>query len=293
MNRVEGSILVAVAVLALGFQLWLPTTHVAETDYQAVASVLASEQQPGDVVLLVPWWTERARIYLPDGLPVVGYIGSDSDALERHPRIWVLSEPHLPRAGIGAFEDVFLPQRTEVGSARKFGNLKLQLFTNGRYRPTVMEAADSLASAQVYLEGPDGQRQSCTWDGRGHRCGNGKTVAKEWHDVHFAPYQCVRMDGPGGNAKQVVEFVSPGAGNVTLQAGFPWEYGPRIDTPAPVTLDIDGRASQITLEPRNELMHRLEGGAVQAGSHIRISVQSDKPNDRVVCVVLRVAGGAP
>jgi hypothetical protein len=115
-NRAEGSILVAVAVLAIGFQLWLPTTHVAETDYQAVASVLASEQQPGDVVLLVPWWTERARIFMPDGLPVVGYIGSDSDALERHPRIWVLSEPHLPRAGIGAFEDVFLPQRTEVGA---------------------------------------------------------------------------------------------------------------------------------------------------------------------------------
>ncbi len=93
----EGTLLVAVAVLCLAFQLWLPSTHVAEADYQAAAQVLASERQPGDVVLLVPWWTERARIFVPEGLPVVGYQGSDADSLDRYPRIWVLSEPHKPR----------------------------------------------------------------------------------------------------------------------------------------------------------------------------------------------------
>ena len=35
--------------------------------------LLAAERQPGDVVLLAPWWTERARIFVPEGLPVVGY----------------------------------------------------------------------------------------------------------------------------------------------------------------------------------------------------------------------------
>lgn len=293
MKRVEGFILLVAGVWALGFQLWLPSTHVAESDYQAVAQTLTNERQPGDVVLLAPWWTERARIYVPEGLPVVGYIGSDGDALERHPRIWVLSEPRLPRAGLGDFEKAFLPQRSEVGSARQFGNLRLQLFTNGRYRPGVLEGADALPSAQVYLESPDGQRQPCNWDGRGHRCGNGKTVAREWHDVHFAPYECVRMDAPGGPNREVVEFVSPGAGTVSLSAGFPWEYGTRIDAPVPVTLEIDGRPMQLVVPARSELMHRLDGGAVQAGSRIRVAVQADRPNDRVVCVTLRVAGGAP
>lgn len=293
MKRVEGFILLVAGVWALGFQLWLPSTHVAESDYQAVAQTLTNERQPGDVVLLAPWWTERARIYVPEGLPVVGYIGSDGDALERHPRVWVLSEPKLPRAGIGDFEKAFLPQRSEVGSARQFGNLRLQLFTNGRYRPGVLEGADALPSAQVYLESPDGQRQPCNWDGRGHRCSNNKTVAREWHDVHFAPYECVRMDAPGGPSREVVEFVSPGAGTVSLSAGFPWEYGTRIDAPVPVTLEIDGRPMQLVLPARSELMHRLDGGAVQAGSRIRVAVQADRPNDRVVCVTLRVAGGAP
>ena len=70
MNRVEGFILLAAGVFALAFQLWLPSTHVAESDYQAVAQTLTNERQPGDVVLLAPWWTERARIYVPEGLPV-------------------------------------------------------------------------------------------------------------------------------------------------------------------------------------------------------------------------------
>ena len=70
-----------VAIVCLGFQLWVPSTHVAEADYQAMANVLAAERQPGDVVLLAPWWTERARIHVPEGLPVVGFQGSDGEAL--------------------------------------------------------------------------------------------------------------------------------------------------------------------------------------------------------------------
>ena len=103
----EGLTLFAVALGCLLFQLWLPTTHVAEADYQAVASVLNAERQPGDVVLLAPWWTERARIYVPEGIPVVGYQGSEGDALERSARIWVLAQPSQPYAGLGAFEEAF------------------------------------------------------------------------------------------------------------------------------------------------------------------------------------------
>ncbi len=104
---VEGGILAAVAVGCLAFQLWLPSTHVAEADYAAVAQVLEREAQPGDAVLLAPWWTERARIFVPARVPVTGYQGSDGDDLERAPRVWVLSQPGLPRAGMDAFWAAF------------------------------------------------------------------------------------------------------------------------------------------------------------------------------------------
>ncbi len=291
-GRGEALVLVAVGSFALFFQLWLPTTHVADADYAAAAQVLSTERQPGDVVLLAPWWTERARIHVPEGLPVVGYQGSDADSLERHPRIWVLSEPRLPRAGMSAFAETFNRGRTPVGSERVFGNLHLQLYSNGRHRPVVLEAADALANAQVYLEGPDGQRQPCA----ANRCANGKTVAREWHEVHFAPYQCLRMDAPGGAVRQVVELTAPAGGSLTVQAGYPWEWAAYKDgvTSSTFSVEVDGRVAAYELPAGVEQMHRFEVGSVNAGSRVRLMLQSQNPNARVVCVVATVfGGGAP
>ncbi len=294
-GRGEGLLLLLVATLCLGFQLWLPSTHVAEADYQSVAQVLTAERQPGDVVLLAPWWTERARLYVPDGLPVVGSQGSDADSLERSPRIWVLSQPHQPRAGLGAFETAFNPSRSPVGAERRFGNLALRLYQNGRYRPVVVDAADALSGAQVYLESPDGTRQPCQWTGSGHRCPNGKVVVKEWHEVHFAPYQCLKLEPPGGPTRVVVEFTAPATDFSSLQAGYPWEFGAHTDgvTPSTVWLEVNGQAQTVELPTGDELMHRVEGPALPEGARVRIAAASQNPNARVICVVMTGSRKAP
>jgi hypothetical protein len=295
-GRIEGLILLGVAVFCLGFQLWLPSTHVAEADYQAVATVLGAERQPGDVVLLAPWWTERARIYVPEGLPVVGYQGSDGDSLERYPRIWVLSEPHMPYADLSDFEKAFNPSRTPVNAERRFGNLALRLYQNGRYHPVTVDAAEALAQAQVYLESPDGNRQPCPWTGAGHRCPNGKVVAREIHEVHFAPYSCVKMEAPGGTTRVVMEFTSPAADSSSLSAGYIWEYGAYKDatiTPTPVFLEVNGQAQSLEIPVGDELMHRMEGPAIPEGARVRIWLNSGNPTARVVCVVMTGSRRAP
>ncbi len=287
--------LLVVAVLCLGFQLWLPSTHVGEADYQAVATVLAAERQQGDVVLLAPWWTERARIFVPEGLPVVGYQGSDSDSLEAYSRIWVLAEPHLPNASMGDFEKAFSASRIAVGTERRFGNLSVRLFQNGRYRPVIVDAAERLAQAQVYLETPDGNRQPCSWTGAGHRCANGKVVGREWHEVHFAPYSCVKMEAPGGAARVVVEFTASASDSSSMLAGYIWEYGAYRDgiTPSTVSLEVNGQAQALELPVGDELMHRLEGPALAEGARVRISLSSQNPTGRVVCVVMTGSRRAP
>lgn len=294
-HRVEGLVILGVAVACLAFQLWLPSTHVAEADYQAVASALAAERQPGDVVLLAPWWTERARLYVPEGLPVVGYQGSDADPLERAPRIWVLSQPRQPRAGLGAFERAFFPGRAPLGPERRFGNLSLRLFQNGRHRPTTFDATEALPQAQVYLEAPDGQRQPCVGGGGGFRCPNGKVVGAEWHEVHFAPYRCVKLEAPGGPTRVVVEYAAPASEASALVAGHVWEYGAYRDgiTPGTVTLEVDGRAQALELPVGSEVMHRLEGPALAEGARVRVSYQSQNPTGRVACVVLTGTRRAP
>lgn len=297
MGRGEGILLAGVALACLVFQLWLPTTHVAESDYQAVAQVLASERQPGDVVLLAPWWTERARIFVPEGLPVVGYQGSEADALERHQRIWVLSQPRQPYAGMSGFERAFSPGRTAVGEERTFGNLALRLYQNGRYRPLMLDAAEVVGSgqAQVYLESPDGNRQPCGWTGAGYRCPTGRVVDRAWHEVHFAPYSCVKLEAPGGQTRVVVEFTAPAAGSSSLQAGHIWEYGAHREgaTPSLVTLEVNGQAQLLELPVGDELMHRLEGPALPAGGRVRIALGSQNPQSRVVCVVMTGSQRAP
>jgi hypothetical protein len=288
-------VVLVVAVLCLGFQLWLPSTHVAEADYQAMANVLAAERQPGDVVLLAPWWTERARIYVPEGLPVVGYQGSDGEALERHPRIWVLSQPHQPNNGLGAFHAAFDPQRTAIGAAREFGNLKLELFQNGRHRPVTFDATESLPSARVYLEAADGQQQACNPLPGGFRCPNGRVVAAEWHEVHFAPYRCVKLEPPGGAGRVVVEYAAPESDSSTVHAGIIWEYGAHRDgiTPTTVGLEVNGQRATMELPVGDELMHRLDGPAIPAGATVRLTVQSQNPQSRVVCAVLTGNRRAP
>lgn len=296
-GRGEGIVLVAVALLCLGFQLWLPTTHVAETDYEAVSKVLSAEQRPGDVVLLAPWWTERARIFAPEGLPVVGYQGSDSDSLERYARIWVLAQPHQPNAGMGDFEKAFSPSRTAIGAERRFGNLSLRLYQNGRHRPVVVDVAQlvSAGQAQVYLESPDGNRQPCSFTGSAYRCANGKVVGREWHEVHFAPLQCVKLEAPGGATRVVVEFTAPAAEASSLSAGYIWEYGAYRDgiTPTSVMLEVNGQAQSMELPVGDELMHRLEGPALVEGARVRILMGSQNPSARVVCAVMTGTRRAP
>ncbi len=293
---VEGALVLAVALWALGFQLWLPSTHVEESDYQAVAQALAAEARPGDVVLLHPWWAERARIYVPEGLPVVGHLNSDGDDLTRHPRIWVLDQPRLPRSDAAAFAAKFSPGRAELGQARTFGNLALRLFTNGRHRPELFSARALLPQLRVYLEGPDGARQDCPWSGAAHRCPNGKVVAAEWHEVHFEPRECLRFDAPGGSTKLVVELPpQPAADEVVLHTGYTWERGSFREgvTATDVWLEVDGRSAPLTLPPGLETLQTARQPAVPEGARIRAWVQSPNPTARELCLELIGYGRAP
>src|SRR5260370_27795983 len=114
----EWAILLVVALGALYFQLSLPGMLATEQAYREVAAVLANEGREGDVVLLHPWWTERARLFVPKAIPVVGYLGSDGDPLSSYSRIWWLAQPRLPRSDLCGCERGFLPCPSPVCSPR-------------------------------------------------------------------------------------------------------------------------------------------------------------------------------
>lgn len=286
---IEGGFIVLVALLCLGFQLRLPTLLPSEADYAEVQKVLEAEAQPGDALLLFPWWAERARLFAPERVRVVGYQGSDGDSLELHPRVWVLAQPKLPKSDWGAFWSVFSPGRTAIGSTRSFGPLELSLYQNGRAKPVRFSFVDQLGQASVYLEGGDGSRQQCNWDGRAHRCPNGGYVAAEWHEVRFQPRRCLRLFPPGGPTKLVVELNGvPAADQLALQGGFGWDKGYYRDeqlTPVLLAADVNGtRAVSLDFPKGKYGLFRAEAPGVPAGASVRIWSQSQNPEHREMCV---------
>ena len=287
---VEFALVLGVAAACLVFQLWLPSTHVAESDYQDVARVLAAESQPGDAVLLAPWWTERARMYLPPSVDVVGYQGSDGDDLETHPRVWVLAQPRQPRADYAGFYEKFAAGRTAVGQLRSFGNLQLQLFTNGRYRPQAFSALSMLAQSQVYLEQPDGQRVACQWDGHNHRCPKG-WVGFEWREILFAPHYCLRFYPPGGDEKLVLELPPvPAASSIGVRGGLVWGSGYPHDarlSPTVLNLEVDGQVtSSLTFPAGVPGLEKVDSPPVREGARVRLTSRAQNPESRDLCVEL-------
>lgn len=283
-------VLVLTALWALWFQLSLPGKLPSEKDYLEVKAVLEQQAQPGDVVLLHPWWTERARLFVPQKLPVVGYQGCEEDPLTAHPRVWLLSQPSLPRADRSGFDERFLPGRSLSGAPSRIGPLELSLFDNGRHRPSLFSATEALAKARVFLEGPAGS-VPCSFDGVAHRCARGLRVAAEWHEVKFAPRRCLWMQPPGGEQRLVVEFSEVPPGELSLEAGMTWDRGffkgPQFSTlRAGVDLPSGERLVDLALPPGLEGMQRQT--RVTTGGTLRLWTQAASAESRDVCVELFV-----
>lgn len=286
LKRWEGLALVVVAAVCIGFQLRVPSATPTDDDYRAAAALIEKESQPGDVVLLAPWFIERARLFVPEQLPVVGYYGSDGDDLRRHPRIWVLANPSLPGFSFGSFSKAFADKRTEEWQGGTFGPLEVRRYRNGRARPLVFSAAQSLASARVFLQTPQGE-QPCSFGGRSWRCPNGAEVVEEWRELHFEPHRCLRFYPPGGPAKLVAEFTNvPQTSVLQLITGYAWERGAyRNQDPTDFGVEVNGEASVTTLLPGVEKVYRVDRANTPAGT-VRAWVQANNPQNREVCFEL-------
>ncbi len=284
----EAAILVMVALYCLWFQLRLPSSHVAESDYVAAAQHIATQKQPGDAVLLAPWWTERARLFVRGDVSVVGHLHSAQDDISDAPRIFVLSQPNLPGANLSAFRRDFLPQRRPLDAAHTFGNLVLQLFENDRFRPKRFDAATALGTASASIQSPDGSTQPCQWQGQGFRCGNGQEITVEWHEVFFAPYRCVRLYPPGGALSAVLEFANvPGINTVELRAAYTWDRGTFKEGVDTTFLELTDDTNTRTVELRPGQEHFVSTTlTVTPGATLKVTSRAQSANARDVCVQL-------
>lgn len=301
----QTALLVAAALYALFFHLTLPSKLPEEDAYPRLVQHLGEHARPGDVVLLFPWWTERARLFVPEHLPVVGYVGSDADPLVRHPRIWVIAQPDLPRADVAGFEDAFLPQRTRVDEPLRFGGLELSLYENGRHREVLWSASDAVeqGAARVFIERADGRRTECRRSGDAWRCPGGghMYVRTEWHEVFYEPRRCVYAHPPGGDARLVIDFegVPSGGEELLLEAGILWEHAVkragitstfvRLEPGAPSS----DASAEVELAPGREgfVNARLAPMTDPAPGGLRLSLRAQNADARQVCLEVTAFDG--
>jgi hypothetical protein len=319
LGRLELVALIAAALYALWFQVRAPARTVDDGDYQQVGEVLAHEAKAGDAVLLYPWWTERARLFVPAWLTTVGYLDEAKDELIDHPRIWVLAQPDQPRADLDGFLKEIAPGRTAVGEARRFGKLWLRLYSNDRFRPAIFRATDednlltgeahrsptvdySYGNASAYIE-QGGQRSDCQLSGGPpsvFRCPNGTTIASEWHELFYAPQRCLMMHPPGGAGRTVLDISAvPSAPLLRLSAGIIWEHAWKHEskyTPVHLVVEEAGAAqplAALTIVPGEEGLRSVDVPLTGTEPHhLRLSTQSDNPEERDVCVQLTAYGDA-
>ena len=281
--------LLLVALLGLGFQLQLPRAFPSDADYRGVAEALAAARAPGDVVLLHPWWTERARLFLPPDLPVVGYLGDTTDDLVAHPRVWVLANTRLPRTPDADFRRNFLPDRTRLAEARQFGPLTLTAYRNGRARRVVLSAADAFDRLEVAVEGGgpchrSGERVQCPFDA---------SVEVSWHEVLYQPVRCLDVVPPGGGRALTLRLPEgPAADALLLEAGIVWEHA-WLPGRAEVHLRLESPAGALHLRipGAHEGLVRGESPASAAGPW-SLRIETSNPQDRQLCVRLRALGAA-
>ena len=299
----EVAALLLAALGALLFQLTLPGELVDERAYRALAETLGREAKPGDALLLLPWWTERARLFVPPSLPVVGYLGSDTDPLRGFARIWLLAQPRLPKTNLSEFWSRFGVDRARLSPPRQFGNLQLSLYQNALFRPQFFDAASSYALANVYLQLPDGTRRTCPFDGVTHRCpGPAKLhFAAEWHELHYRPVRCLWMHPPGGATRLVAEFSDfPFRSWVRLEGGMTWDRGAfQRESLTPVYAGVEDQQGQELLklefpagaDQPQSAQWQVPADSPQKGL-IWLWVQSTNPELRDFCVQLFSEGRA-
>jgi len=287
--------LVLVALLGLGFQVQLPRAFPSEADYRSVGRALAEDRAAGDVVLLHPWWTERARLFVPQDIPVVGYLGETADDLVEHPRIWVLANERFPWMPDADFRQHFLPERSPLGAERRFGPLTLTPYRNGRARKVLLSAADVFDRLEASVEEPGGAAPlPCRRVGARMVCPHDASVEVAWHEVLYQPVRCLLVVPPAGGRSLDVRIPDgPAAEELLVEAGIIWEHA-----------WIPGRADvQLQLESPVGVLHaRIPGGqegfvrartpATPAGPWT-LRLRTANPQDRQTCLRLRALGGPP
>jgi hypothetical protein len=281
--------LVVLGALVLGvhgilFHARLPARLPSTEDWSATARFLSGAARPGDAILLAPWWAERARQVLPDGLPVLAFPSLRGEDLVGVERVWLLSLPGAPGHGSGPRQE--LTERSATAEPpRRFGGIELVL--HHLRAPTLPLAffPDLLATALV-ATGP----RRCAADAREvFRCGPGPLggVASEIREIDALPRRCLRAP-PVKGEPLVITFPSIPVGRVLRgHTGIVGEAALAGAAPVVLTVRVDGEeVGRVEEPPARSGWHAFEIDTRRLGGRDRtvsFTIAAEDVAERELC----------
>jgi hypothetical protein len=287
--------MVLVALLGLGFQLQLPRAFPSDADYRGVASALAAAPAQGDVVFLHPWWTERARLFFPPDLKVVGYLGHTADDLLEHPRIWCWPTSGFPARRTPTSGGISCPTASRrVPRSSSARSLSPRTGTVGRDGWSSRPPMPSTACKSRW-KGPAGAAaQPCQRSGSRVQCPFDASVEVAWHEVLYQPVRCLYVLPPSGDGRsrspcptglrQTRSCSRPASAGSTpgSRTAPPWSSGWRAPRGCSTSAFPPGARDSCTERPRPWQPDRG-----------RCRLTTADPHDRQLCLRLRALGGPP
>jgi hypothetical protein len=171
---VELAALALCLIYALWFWVRLPGELPSAQNYVDLQAALQAEAQPGDGVAVLPFWAERAKVYI-HGTPVLALpqLDREPDA-ERYARLWVIAQPDLPHSDAVESLEALGHRLNLVRGPRRFGPLELWLFAPKEGRAATENLVAHAGEAQVQSAAP---------------------LQVEWHEFDFLPRRCLVSRG--------------------------------------------------------------------------------------------------
>jgi hypothetical protein len=200
-RTIEIAAVVGATLFAMLFWVRLPYRLPTAEDYQQAQHALLAASRPGDAVAVLPFWADRAKLYL-HGLPVVALPDLANQDPERYQRLFVIAQPDLPRSSAPAEVAALGRKLALVSGPTRYGPLSLSLYQPRPEHEPSLDFTAQLERAQVEV-GND----ACTPVAGGFQCPRGAwdRVRAEWHEFDFLPRRCLWAE-PTGAAPLVLTF---------------------------------------------------------------------------------------
>jgi hypothetical protein len=166
----ELAVLLGSLIYAVVFWVRLPGQLPDEKDYLALQTAVQSEARPGDGAAVLPFWADRAKVFL-HGIPIVAlpHLESEADA-ERYQRLWVVAQPSLPRSDARDTLAALGERLTVVQGPRHFGPLELWLFAPKPGRAASYDFVEHAHEAHIEAS---------------------SSLQLEWREFDFLPRRCL------------------------------------------------------------------------------------------------------